>query len=232
MPESRQLAADPSPTSFPGDRRVWVRYSCDLESSCQPAGVADEVSWSARVRDISRGGIKLNLNRPFETGTLLKVEISNGQGDQSRSLMVRVVHVSPQGPFSWSLGCSFDKELTQQDLLFFQVKQKEPSEDERRAWLRFACDPDRPPRASVLINPGDKVTAKVLNIAAGGIGLVVPRHCEPGTSLRLELIDPSGRTSRPIQARVIHSSQKGPEEWIVGCAFVAPLSEEDVAALV
>jgi hypothetical protein len=126
MPESSQLAADSSPTSLPGDRRVWVRYSCDLEGPCQPAGGSIEVSWSARVRDISRGGIKLHLNRPFETGTILKVDISNEQGDGSRSLMVRVVHVSPQGPSSWSLGCAFDKELTEQDLHFFQVKQKEP----------------------------------------------------------------------------------------------------------
>jgi hypothetical protein len=231
MPQSSHLA-EPSPTSFPGDRRVWVRYSCDLASSCQEARGGDEVSWSARVRDISRGGIKLHLNRPFETGTALNVDISNGQGDESRTFTVRVVHAHQQAPGSWSLGCAFDKELAEQDLHFFQVRQQAPSEDERRAWLRFTCDPDRPARASVLINRADKITGKILNIAAGGVGLLVPRHCEPGTHLRLELIDPSGRTSRPIQARVIHSSQKGPEEWVVGCAFANPLSEEDVAALV
>jgi hypothetical protein len=184
------------------------------------------------VKDISRGGVKLQLNRPFETGTILKVDVSNGQGERPRTLLVKVVHASPQGSGAWSLGCAFDKELTEQDLHFFQVKQSQPSEDERRAWLRFSCDPDRPARASVLISPGDKITARVQNIAAGGVGLIVPRHCQPGMSLRLELIDPSGRTSRPIQARVIHSSQQGPDEWIVGCAFSNPLSEEDVAALV
>jgi PilZ domain len=193
---------------------------------------ADEVCWSARVKDISRGGIKLHLNRPFEAGTMLKVDISTGEGGESLALMARVIHASHQGPASWSLGCAFERLLTEQELSFFRGTQKQPSEDERRAWLRLSCDPDRPARASVLINRGEKITAKVLNIAVGGVGLAVPRHCEPGTSLRLELIDPSGRTSRPIQARVIHSSQKGPDEWVVGCAFASPLSEEDVAALV
>jgi hypothetical protein len=34
-----------------------------------------------------------------------------------------------------------------------------------------------------------------------------------------------------MQIRVVHSTAKGKEDWVIGCAFETPLTEEDVAAL-
>jgi len=121
--------------------------------------------------------------------------------------------------------------LGEEDLLSFQVKQPVPSADEKRAWIRFSCEGERPAQATLLINPNNKIQAQVLNISPGGVGLATKRHCEPGTPLKIELIDASGQTSRPMQIRVVHSTSKGKEDWVIGCAFDTPLTEEDVAAL-
>jgi hypothetical protein len=34
-----------------------------------------------------------------------------------------------------------------------------------------------------------------------------------------------------MQVRVVQSTSKGEEDWVIGCAFETPLNEEDVAAL-
>src|SRR6266705_6908346 len=95
-----------TPTSLGVDRRVWVRYSCDLESTCHSGRGPDELSWSARVRDISRGGLNLQLNRSFEQGSVLSVDLPLGADLSPRTLQVKVVHTQNQGPGNWSLGCA------------------------------------------------------------------------------------------------------------------------------
>jgi hypothetical protein len=184
------------------------------------------------VRDISRGGVNLQLNRSFEPGTVLSLDLPIGPDHSLRTLQVKVIHAKPQGPGKWSLGCSFDKPLTEEDLRSFQAKQQPVvTTGENRAWIRFSCQGERPPQATLIINPNNKIQAQVLNISPGGVGLATHRHCEPGTPLKIELIDASGRTSRPMQVRVVHSTSKGKEDWIIGCAFETPLNEEDLAAL-
>jgi hypothetical protein len=230
MPNATSTATM-TPTSLGVDRRVWVRYFCDLESTCHSGRGPDELSWSARVRDISRGGLNLQLNRSFEQGSVLSVDLPLGADLSPRTLQVKVVHAQNQGPGKWSLGCAFEKPLDEGDLLAFQVKKPVVPSDDKRAWIRFSCDGERPAHATVLINPHHKIQARVLNISPGGIGLATQRHYDPGTSLKLELIDASGRTSRPIQAHVVHSTSSGAEDWTIGCSFDTPLTEEDVASL-
>src|SRR5207249_1977631 len=118
MPNPNPTATKVTPSSLGVDRRVWVRYTCDLESTCH----------------------------------------------------------------------------------------------ENRAWIRFSCEGERPAHATLLINPSHKIEARVLNISPGGVGLATHRHCEPGTPLKIELIDASGRTSRPMQIRVVHSTAQGKED--------------------
>ena len=231
MPNPNPTATKVTPSSLGVDRRVWVRYTCDLESTCHENRGGDEVSWSARVRDISRGGVNLQLNRTFEPGAILSIDLPLGPDETPRTLQVKVVHAQAQGAGRWSLGCAFEKTLGEEDLISIQVKQPATTADEKRAWIRFSCEGERPAHATLLINPNNKIQARVLNISPGGVGLATHRHCEPGTPLKIELIDASGRTSRPMQIRVVHSTAQGKEDWVIGCSFETPLSEEDVAAL-
>ncbi len=219
------------PTSLGTDRRVWVRYSCDLESTCHSGKGPDELAWSARVQDISRGGLNLQVNRAFEPGSILSVDVPLGPDLAPRSLLVKVVNAQNQGPGKWSLGCAFEKNLEEEDLLAFQVKKPIIAADDKRVWIHFFCEGERPPRATLLINPSNKIQAHILNISPSGIGLATKRHFDPGMRLRLELVDASGHTSRPIQARVVHSTSKGTDDWIIGCSFETPLTEDDMDSL-
>src|SRR5438045_1407087 len=65
------------------DRRVWVRFPADLETTVQPAGKAEVVRLAARVRNVSLGGVSLSVDRAFEPGDLLSVELP-GATDESR----------------------------------------------------------------------------------------------------------------------------------------------------
>jgi hypothetical protein len=148
-----------------------------------------------------------------------------------RSLLVKVVHAENQGPGNWSLGCALEKNLEEEDLLAFQVKKPVILVDDKRAWIRFSCEGERPPRATVLINPSNKIQAQILNISPGGIGLATKRPSDPGMRLQLELVDASGRISRPIQARVVRSTFRGLDDWTIDCSFEPPLTEDDLASL-
>ena len=128
-----------TPASLGVDRRVWVRYSCDLESKCHSGRGTDELSWSGRVRDISRGGLNLLLNRFFEPGSYLTVDVPLGPDLKVRALVVRVVHALNFGPANWALGCAFERPLEEKDLLAFQVKKPDLPSDDKRAWIRI-CD--------------------------------------------------------------------------------------------
>ena len=57
------------------ERRVWIRYPADMKTTFQPAGAPANTRLSARVRNISLGGINLIGNRSFEPGELLTVEL-------------------------------------------------------------------------------------------------------------------------------------------------------------
>ena len=97
------------------ERRAWVRYPCDLESSCQPMAGVRGLQWPGKIRDLSRGGVAIILTRRFEVGTLLAVEVQ-GQAEAVGTLLARVARVTLQKDGSWLMGCSFTKLLSEEDL--------------------------------------------------------------------------------------------------------------------
>ena len=60
------------------ERRVWVRYPADLETSFIPADGPESTRFSARVRNISLGGINLLVLVPD------KADRQGEQADQER----------------------------------------------------------------------------------------------------------------------------------------------------
>ena len=97
------------------ERRAAVRHVCDQEALSRPLDLPDAISWGAKVHDISRGGLALLLCYPFKPGTCLAVDLRLGQAP-SRTLLVRVVHVTDQADSTWSLGCEFAAPLSDQEL--------------------------------------------------------------------------------------------------------------------
>jgi hypothetical protein len=98
------------------NRRAYVRHPCDLDTACHPIAFQREMQWSGRVLNVSLGGVGLVINRRFEVGTLLAVELQCGSQAPSLTLLARVVHTKPGGAGSWVAGCSFLNPLSEDEV--------------------------------------------------------------------------------------------------------------------
>ena len=105
-----------SPGSKFSERRVWVRYHCNLPTSCHPVLTKDAECWSGRVQNISRGGVNLIVPRRFEPGTLLQIELQGPHDSEPRTVLARVVHARACDASHWALGCAFPWELGEENL--------------------------------------------------------------------------------------------------------------------
>ena len=100
------------PEKPPGrECRVYERQACALPTACRPAAAFNnkEATWSAVIRDISAGGIRLVLRRRFEPGTGLAIELPGN--DETYTVLAKVIHVRATDDGSWALGCRFISEL-------------------------------------------------------------------------------------------------------------------------
>jgi hypothetical protein len=73
--------------------------------------------------------------------------------------------------------------------------------------------------------------ARVRDISTTGIGLLLEQPLKPGAVLILRLQVSDGRLSRPLPARVMHSTPQPDGGWLVGCQFVRPLGSQQLRAL-
>lgn len=99
----------------PVERRTWVRQACDLLVSCHPYISGKETLWSGRAMDISRGGLRIETDRPFELWAAMILRIRNPATGISLTSLVRVLHVSEAGPGKWLVGYCFARTLTDED---------------------------------------------------------------------------------------------------------------------
>lgn len=103
MPPTTTAAA---PAAGKRERRASVRFQSNAKGSCQTLSVQRETAWEATVRDISGQGVGLLLNRRFETGVLLAVELTEPVEGRQRLLLARVVRAVPQPEGNWLIGCT------------------------------------------------------------------------------------------------------------------------------
>jgi hypothetical protein len=96
----------------------------------------------------------------------------------------------------------------------------------------FSCDLES--SCQPIAARGDKEMnwpANVRDISASGLGLVLRRRFEPGAGLA---IDVHGTDSIPpftLLARVVHATALPDGRWVLGCAFVSELSDDELRAL-
>lgn len=222
-------ASVPAATSAAEERRVWLRHAACLSVRCGEAGGNEGSGVSAVVCDISRGGIQIIAPQRFEPGTLLSVELLSVNGVDGMAVLACVVRSYPHGDSEWKMGCRFANELDEQQLNAFGAARTRPSEPDPRGWERFPCD------AKTLyqrINAPEEPhhSARVLNIAVGGMALLVQEPSAVGDLLSAELHDAKGQLIVTMLACVVHT-QTAPEGQILGCSFLRELSETDMEAL-
>jgi hypothetical protein len=99
------------------DKRACPRFPSHVKTFCQSIKKEDELLWSVQVEELSCQGLKIVCHRRFEPGTVLRVGLIH---EKAGLLMARAVRVSPTPEGDWVIGCTFPKNL---------------KEDEMRAWL-------------------------------------------------------------------------------------------------
>jgi serine/threonine protein kinase len=77
----------------------------------------------------------------------------------------------------------------------------------------------------------DTWAAAVNDISLSGMGLIVNRRFEVGTVLEVWLPAPREGGPRHLFVRVMRQQARAARKWLIGCRFAAPLSEEELKAL-
>jgi hypothetical protein len=213
------------------ERRVWVRHPSSVEILFGPAGCPEEKLQSARIRDISRGGVKLLVPCAYQPGDLLTLALPSGAGRPALSVLACVIHCQKQDEGEYALGCSFSQELSEEDLAALGAQKLRPTApDDRRNWTRFACNITATCR-SVAQGQATAWTARVINISANGMGLLIDRDVPTGTLVSADLHGQQW-TSFTILACVVHATVQPDGRHVLGCSFIRELTETDLKALV
>jgi hypothetical protein len=227
----RLVGQEPGPGGATGteERRVWVRYPANVEATLQPAGGSDPGRFSASVRDISRGGANLVVNRAFHPGDLLSLELP--VDERPSNVLACIVRVISLGEGAWALGCHFARELSDEDMEGLGGKREKHEPSDQRTWVRF---PGSVRARYQYVKDSDQSAypAQVLNISASGVGLLVRQAIETGTLLTVELAPGAQERPRTMLACVVHAAAQEPGEWALGCNFIHELDEDDLHALV
>jgi len=72
----------------------------------------------------------------------------------------------------------------------------------------------------------------IRDVSEGGVGLVLGRRFERGAGLAIELPATEERPAETLLAKVMHTTALPGNKWLLGCAFVSRLSEEEVRLVV
>jgi hypothetical protein len=98
---------------------------------------------------------------------------------------------------------------------------------EGRSWERYPCDLQTSCQPIAAWADKDCTwPARVRDISAGGVGLVLPRRFEPGAGLIIEIPATASTEADRLLARVVHATALSRGGWLLGCLFPSPLGED------
>jgi hypothetical protein len=76
-----------------------------------------------------------------------------------------------------------------------------------------------------------KWSAKIHDVSADGLSLVLNRRFEPRSLLLVELKQTNQAEARLLLVRVVRTQKLSARSWLVGCIFARRLTQEDCEAL-
>jgi hypothetical protein len=97
------------------DRRAAERFPVSAHTSCDFLSPVIEDFGPVRIKNVSTSGIGLLANRKVEAGQLLAVGLNNPTQKFSKTLMVRVAHVTASSG-GFLIGGTFTTPLTYDEL--------------------------------------------------------------------------------------------------------------------
>jgi len=74
------------------------------------------------------------------------------------------------------------------------------------------------------------VHARIIDISAGGIGLILKERFQVGDQITVRLQTTS--IAKPLAVKVIHIAEVAPDFYLLGGAFTAPFSAAELDTLV
>jgi hypothetical protein len=98
------------------EKRGYSRFPIDAKACWNINVIVGEQLRFATVRNLSRRGIGLIVDRKLEPGSTLSAELTSLSGLSSRSHELRVFRVTAQSGGRYAVGCKFDNPLTHQQL--------------------------------------------------------------------------------------------------------------------
>ncbi|MBY0527508.1 MAG: PilZ domain-containing protein [Gemmataceae bacterium] len=101
------------------ERRASTRYPCNLATSCRLAASVKGTAYTARVRNISAGGVSLVLNHEFVSGELVALDLRSTTRNFARTLQVRVIYCIEHPSGDWILGGAFVEPLADDEVKAF-----------------------------------------------------------------------------------------------------------------
>jgi hypothetical protein len=216
---------------LPGDeRRVSVRMPSGSTGACRPAAGQSAIFWQARVRDISSLGAGLLLRHRVEPDTLITLNLENLAQRVVRTVLARVIFATAQPDGLWHVGCAFTFEVSDEELRAFSAQRQRPAGPDCRAWVRFPCNIETV-CYSAETSPGEQVAARILNISAGGVGLLAPCEFGHSTILHVNLPGGAGKPPRKVLVRVVQAREQGNGDWFLGCEFADTLGDAEMNQL-
>jgi hypothetical protein len=191
--------------------RVTERFSCDVAASCQPPAdwKRGGQKWSARVRDVSSGGLCLLLKRRFERGAGLAIELPGSDPDSPSILLARVVHVEAESGGKWALGCQFISPLSDEELeaLTRSVQKTPPAET---ASVHVASVADVHFRGT--LPDGGVVHRRIRKLNRNGQWPLAP-----GRTIALRFYGPSGRSTAKVR---VDACRPAGRSWVLEATFI------------
>jgi hypothetical protein len=108
------MSAELAPV-VPDEKPDGERFTCEVPTTCQPPSAYSKDPWPAVIRDITNTGLSLTLNRRFERGSGLAIELPTEDGTMA-TVLAKVVHVRSYPEGGWVLGCDFISELSDEEV--------------------------------------------------------------------------------------------------------------------
>jgi hypothetical protein len=213
------------------DRRASSRSRSGMLVPVLPVGPADGLGEQAKVRDVSSFGIGLLMSHRVEYGHQLIIDLDSATGGMVHRVLGRVVHVTAQLGGDWLIGCALVGEMDEDGLKVFEAGRVRPANADCRAWVRFPCNIETVCRTVETV-PGEQMPGRVVNVSAGGVGLLLPCQFETRTLLSLNLPGPRGQQPQRVLIRAVQARPHTQGNWYLGCEFVDRLEDEEIAVLI
>jgi c-di-GMP-binding flagellar brake protein YcgR len=102
---------------------------------------------------------------------------------------------------------------------------------DRRVSARTHVGSDTVLQAHDALHPSAPLPCTILDVSAGGAGLASGVRYEPGVILSVNLRNKAGDFLLRVPARVMHSRSLPDGDWFTGCAFLRPLTEHELRAI-